>query len=81
VLNEWETLEGLVELYQQTVQDYLGLLNGERQMFNAGESSLFMVNSRELGYINAQLKLIELLAKNHKAELKTLYSFGLLGDE
>lgn len=81
VLNEWETLEGLVELYQQTVQDYLGLLNGERQMFNAGESSLFMVNSRELGYINAQLKLIELLAKNHKAELKTLYSFGVLGDE
>ncbi len=77
-LNEWSNTADQVALYTQTVRDYNGLLNGERQMFNAGESSLFMVNSRELGYINAQLKLIELLAKNRKASLGASYALGVL---
>lgn len=79
-LNDWNISRQQIELYAQTVEDYQGLLTGERQMFNAGESSLFMVNSRELGYINAKLKLIELLAKNRKASLTANYAFGLLGD-
>ncbi len=77
-LNEWETTADQVKLFTQTVRDYNGLLNGERQMFNAGESSLFMVNSRELGYINAQVKLVELLSKNHKAALAARYALGIL---
>jgi len=77
-LNDWSTSRQQVQLYTQTVKDYNGLLNGERQLFNRGESSLFMVNSREVGYINAQIKLIELLAKNQKATLATNYSLGLL---
>ncbi len=77
-LNEWSNTADQVVLYTRTVRDYNGLLNGERQMFEGGESSLFMVNSRELGYINAQLKLIELLAKNRKASLATSYSLGIL---
>lgn len=77
-INEWANTAEQVELYSQTVRDYDGLLGGERQMFDAGESSLFMVNSRELGYINAQLKLIELLAKNRKAGLAANYSLGVL---
>ncbi len=77
-LNEWANTAEQVLLYSKTVRDYNGLLGGERQMFEAGESSLFMVNSRELGYINAQLKLIELLAKNRKASLTARYSLGVL---
>lgn len=77
-LNEWETTREQIELYTQTVKDYFGLLSGERKMFDAGESSLFMVNSRELGYIQAQLKLIELVTKNQKAELATNYALGIL---
>ena len=77
-INEWANTAEQVELYSQTVRDYDGLLGGERQMFDAGESSLFMVNSRELGYINAQLKLIELLTKNRKAGLAANYSLGVL---
>lgn len=77
-LNTWQTTINQVSLYEQTTQDYLGLLSGERRLFNGGESSLFMVNSRELGYINAQIKLIELIAKNRKAQLGALYSIGVL---
>lgn len=77
-LNEWSTTREQTLLYRQTVQDYEGLLDGERDKFDAGESSLFMVNSRELGYISAQIKYLELLTKNRKAELGTDYSLGIL---
>jgi hypothetical protein len=60
------------------VSDYERLLNGERQMFDAGESSLFMVNTRESGFIQTQLKYIQLLTKNHKAELALNYNLGIL---
>ena len=77
-LNELETTEQQIVLYARTVNDYSRLLNGERQMFNAGESSLFMVNSRESGYIKTQIKYIQLLSKNHKASLAVNYSLGML---
>jgi outer membrane protein TolC len=73
-LNEWSTTRSQVELYRRTVNDLGSLLQGERQMFMAGESSLFLVNAREISYINAQVKLAELLAKNRKASVKTMHS-------
>lgn len=78
-INTWQTTKNQVDLYQRTVNDYFNLLEGERAMFRAGESSVFMVNSRELGYISAQIKLVELITKNHKAKLETNYVFGILG--
>lgn len=75
-MNELETSFNQANLYAKTVKDYLQLLNGEKQKFNAGESSLFMVNARELGYINTQLKYIELIAKNQKAQLTTNFALG-----
>ena len=47
-------------------------------MFEIGESSLFMVNSREMDYIQAQLKLIELISKNQTAYIGTLHALGTL---
>ena len=79
-LNLWGATIEQINLYNQTVKDYYGLLDGERKMFNAGESSLFMVNSRETGYIQAQLKLIELIAKNRKAKLSANFALGLLAE-
>ena len=60
------------------VSDYEGLLSGERQKFSAGESSLFMVNSRELGFIKAQITYLDLLAANQKAILNAEYALGTL---
>jgi outer membrane protein TolC len=80
-LNDWQTTDEQVTLYRKTVRDYNGLLSGERTLFNNGESSLFMVNSREMGYIKAKIKLVELLAKNRKARVSADYAFGILGVE
>lgn len=77
-INEIETSRNQITLYTKTTQDYNGLLDGERRLFNNGESSLFLVNSRELGFINAQIKLIELWAKNQSSRLKLAYALGNL---
>lgn len=77
-LNDWRTSRLQTQGYQQLVLDYRSLLQGERRKFTAGESSLFLVNRRELGYINAQVKLIEALVKNQNAGLKATYAFGIL---
>ncbi|MGY5850105.1 TolC family protein [Salegentibacter sp. F14] len=79
-LNEWKTSNEQLEIYRETVENTRRLLEGERRMFMAGESSLFMVNSRQMSYINAQNKFFEYLSKNRIARLKTFYRFGLIGD-
>ena len=77
-LNSWDNTNSQAVLYEKTVRDYFGLLQGERTKFDAGESSVFLVNSREMGYIKAQIKYIELLTKNQKAVLGASYALGLL---
>lgn len=52
------------------------LLQGERRKFEVGESSIFMVNTREIAYINAQIKLIEFINKNQQSALSTYYAYG-----
>lgn len=47
----------------QAVRDSEQLLNGERALFQAGESSLFLINMREQYFIQTQLKAITILHK------------------
>jgi outer membrane protein TolC len=49
------------------VRNYQGLLDGENARFQAGESSLFLVNQREVGLIDSQQKQVDLEAKQRKA--------------
>jgi outer membrane protein TolC len=77
-INDWTTSREQTTLYRRTVRDYEGLLDGERQKFDAGESSLFMINSREQGFIKAQITYLGLLAANQKALLSTEYALGTL---
>ena len=79
--NEFETTMAQIRLYTKTVEDYAALLAGERRLFNGGESSLFMINSREKGFIGAELKMVELVTKNRKAILKIQYALGQLATE
>jgi outer membrane protein TolC len=77
-LNEWQTISEQIVIQQRTVNDYNGLLNGERSLFENGESSLFMVNSREMSYIQSQLKLNELISKRFQTEIKVNHALGIL---
>ncbi|HYO21980.1 MAG TPA: TolC family protein, partial [Flavisolibacter sp.] len=61
--NEWKALRDQIVLQQQAIQSYAALQRGEEIKFANGESSLFLVNSRELKTLEAQQKLIELQGK------------------
>lgn len=77
-INTWETTQQQLGGYGDIVTSTDRLLQAEVQKFNAGESSLFLVNRRELKYINTQVKFIELLIKSQKALMTIEYELGRL---
>jgi len=76
--NEWRQLREQIALQQQAVQSYATLQRGEELKFSNGESSLFLVNAREIKTLEAQQKLLELQAKEQKAAASTLWAAGSL---
>jgi outer membrane protein TolC len=63
-----------IDIYQQTVDNSGKLLEAEKNMFDAGESSLFLINQREIAFIQARLKLIESQVKLQQAKLSMSYA-------
>ena len=78
--NEWTVTGNQIQLYAKTVQDLETLFNAEQTLLQAGESSLFLVNSRETTFINAQMTLIDLVAKRKKAAVSVAYSTASFGE-
>jgi outer membrane protein TolC len=76
--NEQVNLIGQVDLYSDAVNNYERLLQGEQQKFDTGESSLFLINSREVSLFQAQLKLIELITKFNIADNGLIWASGTL---
>jgi outer membrane protein TolC len=66
-----------LEIIERTLNDSKLLLEAEKQLFTSGESSLFLINARELAYIQARLKFIECTVKVQQASLT--YTFALAG--
>lgn len=64
----------------QMVDNYRRLLEAENIKFRNGESSLFLVNSRELKYIDSRLKQIKTEAKLQIVEAKLKAEAGVLFD-
>ncbi len=61
--NELESFTVQNEVTAKMVTNYVVLLQAEERKFNIGESSLFLVNSRESKLIDAKLKAIEIQNK------------------
>lgn len=72
------TLSQQIRLIEQAVQNYQTLFRGEDIRFKNGESSLFLLNSRENKVLEATQKLIELRAKYFKTQIALLGAAGLL---
>lgn len=72
------TLTDQIRLFEQAVQNYETLFRGEDIRFKNGESSLFLLNSRENKVLEATQKLIELRAKYFKTQVALLGAAGLL---
>jgi outer membrane protein TolC len=75
---EYQNALNQVDIYQKTADDSYQLLEAERTMFSIGESSLFLINARETAYIQAKLKLIEVLVKSQQALLSLKYALAQL---
>ncbi|MFD1141801.1 TolC family protein [Larkinella insperata] len=74
--NELKALEGQLTLQRQTVTNQQALLQAEQQKFDMGESSLFLINSRETKLIDLQVKQAELQSKYQKAVANLWYAAG-----
>ena len=77
-LNEQQTLQDQVRLYQGMVDGYRQLLEGERMLFSSGESTQYLVNSRQNKLLDAQIKLVECLTKYEKAKASVSWVVGNL---
>lgn len=76
--NNQQVLETQVALYSETVINNNRLLEGEKKKFTIGESSVFMINTREMKYIEAKLKLNELQTKFFIANTGFVWAMGTL---
>lgn len=67
-----------VNLLQKNYTNYLQLQRGEETKFFNGESSLFVVNTRENKTLETFLKLTEITVKYNKASLELQWAAGQL---
>ncbi|MBL7725453.1 MAG: TolC family protein [Chitinophagaceae bacterium] len=76
--NELVTLKSQIVLQEKAYKNYYALQRGEEIRFQAGESSLFLINVRENKTLEALQKLQELKAKFFKTENLLQWAAGNL---
>ncbi len=74
-----QTVEQQVDINEELVANYQALLEAETEKFRFGESSIFLLNSREQKLIESQLKLLKLQAEYRKLLAKIEWAAGQLG--
>lgn len=78
-LNNSNALREQLLLIEETTDNYASLVNAENQKFQFGESSLFLINSREQKLLESQMKVVESIFKLQKNNLSYLFLTGQLG--
>lgn len=78
IFQQLETTFEQINILEDMVINYENLLNAEFEKFRIGESSIFLINSREQKLIDAQMKLNKLQSEFQKFKWKLRYSKGQL---
>jgi outer membrane protein TolC len=76
---EWQQTSIQQERQTTLIHNYSTLQKGEETRFFNGESSLFLINTRELKTIEAQQKLVTLQAQKQQARIHLFGAAGILG--
>ncbi|WP_111669912.1 TolC family protein [Algoriphagus litoralis] len=76
-LNNWKILNQQVLTFSENVRSLQALLTGEMRRFEMGESSLFLVNAREVSVFDSRVTLNDLASKLRVSYAKTRYAAGL----
>lgn len=79
--NEAETLASQLALSRALADNYRRLLDAELERFRFGESTIFLINTREQRWLEAQLKYLKLLGEFRKAEAAALWAAGALFEQ
>lgn len=74
-------LQEMIREQERMNLNYQRMLDGEQTKFNNGESSIFLINSRENKKLDAKMKLIELKAELGRSIGLLKWSAGSLSDE
>ena len=62
-----------LDIQSMNADNYERLLEGERELFRLGESSVFLLNKRQEKYVESQLKLIEAFVNTFQNRIEILY--------
>ena len=76
-INSWIAVNSQINTYSANVAALEMLLQGEVRRFEIGESSLFLVNTREVSVFNSKVTLNELLSKRKISYAKTRFAAGV----
>jgi len=74
--NDVLNLRAQVRLFQEITTNYRRLFEGEQEKFQQGESSVFLLNTREQRWLDTQIKLLKLQAELKKAEAGLRWAVG-----
>jgi outer membrane protein TolC len=78
--NKVLVITGMITTQEEIVENYSRLLEGERAKFDNGESSIFLINSRENQKLRSDIKLIELKADYGRTTGMLYWSAGQLAE-
>ncbi len=76
-INNFQTIQTQFGIFSANILGLERLLQGEMTRFEIGESSLFLINAREVAVLEARLTLNELLARRKIAHVRMLNAAGL----
>ncbi len=78
--NEWQQTNIQFQQQVELVKNYLALQKGEETRFKNGESSIFMINSREAKLIEGRQKQLSFASKTRQAQIKLMWAAGMFGE-
>ncbi len=79
--NELTILRNQVDLYEEATTNYNRLLIAEEIKFQTGESSMFLINARQMKLLEFQIKLLEVKSKYFKALAGVAWSSGTIATQ
>lgn len=75
--NELANLSAQIELFRSVTENYRVLLEAENEKFRFGESSVFLINTREQRWLDARVKYLKLLSEYQKTEAGLRWAAGI----
>ena len=72
-INQINGMREQVEIQEDALEMYQQLLDSELQLFNLGESSIFLINTRDQNLIDAELKMIDVNFNYQASKVRMIY--------